>query len=253
MLFKTKQILKPTVEQISIMNANASGDIYTIACDSENTDNSIVYSTQNEINCIILTKDSENYAYIFSDSLEQANARFGTDYTEEGWYAVDFEQGTATKFDGVLQISELDYVIYANTYFCLLMQDYVPLDNANVVTLLTADKQCKNNIKVLPLLQKREITENGIYSADEGYCGIERVNVNVMPPLQDKQVLKSGVVTADEGYYGLGTVTVNIQSGSAIDLNDVANVEKEVIDNPEEDSPVIVRYQNELYLLIKEN
>lgn len=255
MVFKSKQILKPTAEQIAIMNLDSSGKVYTIAQNTVNG-NRVVYSIKNEIECLIFVQDDKNYTYIFSESLEKANERFGTEYTEEGWYVVNSSQTSATEFVGTLEISEtemIQYSIYASAYFMLLSQDYIPLDNGGMVKLLTEGKQCKNDITVIPLLQKKDTTENGLIIADDGYCGLESVNVNVVPPLQEKTAIANGEYVPDEGYYGLSKVSVCMTaSGQAIDLANVVEVDEEVINNPTEDNPIVVKHDGQLYLLIKE-
>lgn len=54
------------------------------------------------------------------------------------------------------------------------------------------------------------ITENGTFSPSnaDGYFSVD---VDVMPNLQDKTVTQNGVVTPDAGYDGLSSVTVNVQ------------------------------------------
>lgn len=257
MIFKNIKIPKPTVEQISIMQVNSDGDLFIIAYDIENENNRVVYSVQNQIECIIFSKNNKNYCYVFKNSISNANAMFGTNYNEEGWYEVDFENLSATQFVGDLEISEselYDYGLCSPTYFCLLMKNYIPLQNQNAVKLLTNQKLCKSDLTVLPILQKKVVNENGVILPDDGYCGLERVTVDIperIPILQDKTVIKNQIVTADSGYDGLRQVTVNVISGSAFNLNEIVEVES--IENPQEDSPAMVRYQDQLYLLIKEN
>ena len=227
MIFKNKKIPKPTAEQISLMHANSEGDLFVIAYDTENENNRVIYSVQNQIERIIFSRNSKNYCYVFQSSISNANAMFGTDYGEEGWYEVDFETLSATQFLGDLQISEkelYDYGLCSPTYFCLLMQNYIPLNNQNAVKLLTKQKLCKHDLTVLPVLQKKSVNQNGVVMPDGGYCGLEKVTVDIperIPILQDKTVVKNQIVTADSGYDGLGQVTVNVVSGGAINLSEI--------------------------------
>lgn len=106
-----------------------------------------------------------------------------------------------------------------------------------------------NEINTEPDLQNKIITENGEYSADYGYYGLNKVTVNVpdipavlqsievtengtyTPPngvdgfnsvvvdiperqvvLQDKTITENGTYSADEGFDGLGNVTVEVAS-----------------------------------------
>ena len=69
-------------------------------------------------------------------------------------------------------------------------------------------------------LQDKVITENGTYTADNGYHGFGEVRVAVenepiLPELQDKVITENGEYEADNGYYGFGKVTVNVPSITA--------------------------------------
>ena len=95
------------------------------------------------------------------------------------------------------------------------------MESAKGVRLKTAGKRCKSDIVVTPAfdneinLQDKTVTENGTYTADDGYDGLGTVSVNVPDReinLQDKTVTENGTVTADDGYDGLGTVSVNVPS-----------------------------------------
>lgn len=63
------------------------------------------------------------------------------------------------------------------------------------------------------------VTENGQYTADEGYTGLGTVTVDVpdIPPvLQEKSTIQNGTVTPDSGYDGLSKVTVNVPDVPAV-------------------------------------
>lgn len=96
-------------------------------------------------------------------------------------------------------------------------------------------------IPAQPVLQSKDIIENGEYTADIGYDGLDTVNVNIPetirevekiveipvevekivevpanPNLQDKTITENGEYNADEGYDGLGTINVNVQPTEVI-------------------------------------
>lgn len=66
-------------------------------------------------------------------------------------------------------------------------------------------------VDVVPVvrLQNLNVSENGSYEAEIGYDGLGQVVVDVQPSLQNKTVNRNGTYTADSGYYGLGEVIVN--------------------------------------------
>lgn len=65
------------------------------------------------------------------------------------------------------------------------------------------------------ILQDKTITENGEYTADDGYDALNKVIVNVPTTevtLQDKTITENGTYTADDGFAGLGKVIVDVAS-----------------------------------------
>lgn len=127
----------------------------------------------------------------------------------------------------------------------------VYLENTNGVKLKTANKVCLEDIKVIPVLNTKVITENGIHKAvDEGnICGFDAVDVRIPEPtgtisvtengtidvkdygyayvnvpssgetdqldLQDITFTANGEYTPEEGFYGFGVVKVNVPSAEA--------------------------------------
>lgn len=67
--------------------------------------------------------------------------------------------------------------------------------------------------------QDKEITEDGVYTYDEGYTGLGKVTVNVVNN-QDKEIVEDGTYTFDSGHTGLGSVTVNVL-GQLTDFSEV--------------------------------
>lgn len=67
--------------------------------------------------------------------------------------------------------------------------------------------------------QDKTITENGEYTADEGYTGLGTVIVDVpdIPPvLEEKQISRNGTYTPSAGVDGFGKVTVNVEDIPAV-------------------------------------
>lgn len=62
--------------------------------------------------------------------------------------------------------------------------------------------------------QDKEITENGSYSAEEGYTGLGTVNVNVEPLLGNKTITVNGTYNAvNDNLQGYATVNINVPTG----------------------------------------
>lgn len=70
--------------------------------------------------------------------------------------------------------------------------------------------------------QDKTITENGVYTADEGYSGLGAVTVDVEAPdpvLESLSVTENGTYTPDEGADGFNQVTVDVeQTADAVRL-----------------------------------
>ncbi len=58
----------------------------------------------------------------------------------------------------------------------------ISLNKSTGVKLLTQGKMCEEDIRIIPALQSKAITENGTYTADEGYAGLGEVEVNIDIP-----------------------------------------------------------------------
>lgn len=65
-----------------------------------------------------------------------------------------------------------------------------------------------------PVLQEKEIEQNGEYTADDGFDGLSKVIVDVQPQLQNKEIeiIENGnhIIAADDKFDGLGEVKVNV-------------------------------------------
>lgn len=67
------------------------------------------------------------------------------------------------------------------------------------------------NIDVRPELQNKTITENGTYSADDPYYGLDEVTINVKPDLEEKTITENGTYTSKD-HDGFSSVTVNVDT-----------------------------------------
>lgn len=67
------------------------------------------------------------------------------------------------------------------------------------------------NIDVRPELQNKTITENGTYSADDPYYGLDEVTINVQPDLEEKTITSNGTYTSQD-HDGFSSVTVNVDT-----------------------------------------
>ena len=76
----------------------------------------------------------------------------------------------------------------------------------------------------------KSVTTNGTHDI-ESY---KNVNVNVQPNLQNKTITENGTYSADDGYDGLGRVTVNVPTGGGEDLRAVLEEQQQLIDTLQE-------------------
>lgn len=104
------------------------------------------------------------------------------------------------------------------------------------VKLKTKGTICSEDITVVPVLQNKKVTENGVVTSDEGYAGLGSVEVSVAEPTGTVTLTSNG--TYDVKTYEKATVNVRMASGSAsivangvYDVTDVAEV---VVDVPGE-------------------
>lgn len=91
----------------------------------------------------------------------------------------------------------------------------MPITTTGGIQLHTANRYSSFDIIASPVLQERTITENGIVTPDEGYCGIKKVDINVRPNLQEKTVTTNAEVVPDAGYDGFSKVIVNVEAGDS--------------------------------------
>ena len=93
------------------------------------------------------------------------------------------------------------------------------MESAKGVRLKTAGKRCKSDIVVTPAfdsetnLQDKTVTENGTYTADDGYDGLGTVSVNVPskePNIQPLTITENGTYTAEDGVDGYSPITVEV-------------------------------------------
>lgn len=87
--------------------------------------------------------------------------------------------------------------------------------------LLTKDKVCRENINIIPSLQEKSVTENGIVVPDSGFVGLNKVTVdvaeiagNVMASIDNPKMPKLGRLK----YYELGYSKVNYMDVCAINV-----------------------------------
>ncbi len=73
------------------------------------------------------------------------------------------------------------------------------------------------------VIESKNITANGTYTAPTGVDGYSPVTVAVQPNLQSKTATENGTVTPDSGYDGLSSVVVNVSGGSGDDWTALKN------------------------------
>lgn len=79
------------------------------------------------------------------------------------------------------------------------------------LVLATRNKYCAHNIKVVPKLEDKSITENGVYSASDGHAGCGEITVDVQPNLEELTIEQGGTYTRSpsEDAYGFSKVNVD--------------------------------------------
>ena len=74
----------------------------------------------------------------------------------------------------------------------------------------------------VPVIQSKSITENGTYIAPDGVDGFSPIVVDVpayVPVIQSKSITENGTYTAPEGVDGFSPITVNVPTGIFITVN----------------------------------
>ena len=62
----------------------------------------------------------------------------------------------------------------------------------------------------VPIIEEKNITENGTYTAPDGVDGFSPVNVNVTPNLVEQVIISNGTYLPPEGYDGYSKVEVDV-------------------------------------------
>lgn len=79
---------------------------------------------------------------------------------------------------------------------------------------------------ILPVIEPKNITANGTYTAPEGVDGYSPVTVNVpqsVPLLEDKYINENGLYGPSEGYDGIRSVNVDVPVPSIVPLTITEN------------------------------
>ena len=212
MILKSKGIQKPTEEQIAEMEVWAewsNGSIwYTIAYNYDG--HHILYATEESdgsepARLVFLLSNRENnnatsieYYYYFE---EFESSVTGTTVPKDTWiyYSTNWqfpEYNMFLEHPGNLYYNEKTdkAVIYSESYFSTLgreiKENELFLSTQKTMALKTKGKYCDDDIKILPLLQKKTTVSNGVITPDEGFCGLDAVLVEV-----DKGIYPEGTKT----------------------------------------------------------
>jgi len=104
----------------------------------------------------------------------------------------------------------------------------ISMTNPKGITLKTGAKICAEDIAVVPALQTKTASQNGTYTADDGYAGLGSVTVDVPgAAMMEGSLLyeENGTydVLPDEGFDGFSSLSVTVSvpqsSGTASDPN----------------------------------
>ena len=109
------------------------------------------------------------------------------------------------KFDGIL--IPPTYVEMIATDESVTINGGVSVDVDNVIHI--------DSLAVEPALDTLSVTENGIYTPEQGVDGFSSVEVEVNPTIQSLAVSANGVYIAPEGVDGYSPVTVEIPTSTA--------------------------------------
>lgn len=104
------------------------------------------------------------------------------------------------KFDGIL--IPPTYVEMVATDESVSINGGVSVDVDDIIHI--------ESLVVEPVLETLSVTENGVYTPEEGVDGFSSVEVEVNPIIQPLEVSANGVYTAPEGVDGYSPVTVQI-------------------------------------------
>ena len=148
----------------------------------------------------------------------------GTEYvTENGTYDVTLKQYADVQIpDPPLQnknVTENGTITADEDYYGLdtvivdVPQPSGNIDIAQNGTVNVTDYETAN-VDVQPMLQSKNVTENGTVTADEGYDGLSAVNVNVpVPPAplyQERRITENGTYYPETGYDAINKVEVSV-------------------------------------------
>lgn len=86
------------------------------------------------------------------------------------------------------------------------------IENKNGLVLATENKYCTHDLEVVPKLEDKTFTENGVYPVSDGHAGYGEITVDVQPNLEPLNVTEFGQYTLSpsEEAYGFSDVAVNL-------------------------------------------
>lgn len=106
------------------------------------------------------------------------------------------------KFDGIL--IPPTYVEMTATDESVSINGGVSVDLDDIVHI--------ESLVIVPVVEALSVTENGVYTPEEGVDGFAPVEVEVNPTIESLEVSANGVYTAPEGVDGYSPVTVSVQA-----------------------------------------